>query len=254
MPDAIHIHTDGSCLGNPGPGGYAAIIMGEKEIVATGAKPHTTNNRMELTAVIAGMKAFGAMLERGEAQDQSPIVLHTDSKYVSNAFNQDWIKSWQANNWRNSKRQPVANQDLWVELLELTHGRQISYQWVKAHSGNVMNERCDQLANEAAQEMAAGPQPTAFAPDHPETNTSDSPPEVPVEPESIQAQTQVRTQTQTQAQTQAQEALERTEIAMVSLEHAVTQLQEGHTQLALDNVEKAIRHLRSQTRILSPDS
>lgn len=156
MPDAIIIHTDGACAGNPGPGGFAAIIENPKygELVITGGDPRTTNNRMELSAVIEALKAVNSA-----GKDRSPAVtVRSDSKYITDCFNQDWIAGWKRNGWRTAKKQPVLNQDLWEELLAETKGRSVSWEWVKGHNGDPMNERCDRMA--VAQAQAAGSQPS----------------------------------------------------------------------------------------------
>ena len=142
--DTIHLHTDGACSGNPGPGGFAAIIQREDqpELVVTGGHHHTTNNRMELAAVIEGLRAINASNPTAPLS----ISVHSDSQYVTNAFNLNWLQGWIRHGWRNSKRQPVPNRDLWEQLLAQIKGQNVQWLWVKGHSGNVMNERCDRLA------------------------------------------------------------------------------------------------------------
>ena len=139
----IKIHTDGSCLGNPGAGGWAAIIIDEKnrreEIF--GGEAHTTNNRMELTAAISALKKIpsGANAE-----------LFTDSSYLKNAFTNGWLVKWKRNGWRTSTGSNVLNRDLWLELDELIATRTVKFNWVKGHAGNFFNERCDELARTTA--------------------------------------------------------------------------------------------------------
>ena len=143
--DRVTIHTDGSCLSNPGPGGWAAILRwrdNEREIV--GHEPDTTNNRMELMAAIMGLNAVTRAM---------PIDLHTDSRYVMNGV-QEWMPRWKANGWKTASKKPVANQDLWQQLDEAVSRHRIRRHWVKGHAGDEFNERCDQLARTAAESIA----------------------------------------------------------------------------------------------------
>ncbi len=143
--DRVTIHTDGSCLSNPGPGGWAAILRwrdSEKEIV--GHELDTTNNRMELTAAIMGLNAVTRAVL---------IDLHTDSRYVMNGI-QDWMPIWRKNGWKTASKKPVANQDLWQQLDEVVNRQRIRWHWVKGHAGDEFNERCDQLARTAAESIA----------------------------------------------------------------------------------------------------
>ncbi|MCR5528607.1 MAG: ribonuclease HI [Saccharofermentans sp.] len=142
MPDKkltpVVIYTDGACSGNPGPGGWGAILMaGGKSKELSGGEAHTTNNRMELMAVIKALEA----LNRPCHAD-----IYSDSAYVVNAFNQNWIANWQRNNWRNSAKAEVANVDLWKMLLSLTSTHEVVFHKVKGHADNEYNNRCDQLA------------------------------------------------------------------------------------------------------------
>ena len=137
----IKIYTDGSCLRNPGNGGWAAIIIidGEtKEI--SGSERDTTNNRMELLATINALK---------EMKQNEQIEIYTDSQYVKLGIT-DWINKWVLNNWKTSKKEDVKNKDLWIELYNLNETFDIKWNWVKAHAGNIMNEKVDQLAKKAA--------------------------------------------------------------------------------------------------------
>lgn len=137
------IYTDGSCLGNPGPGGWAFIATdGQNVAERSGGEPDTTNNRMELTAVIRALSA---------ARRHSEVELHTDSQYVKNGM-QSWIKNWKSNNWRTRDHRPVKNKDLWIQLDELANQIKIHWHWVKGHAGEEFNERCDELARTAAQQ------------------------------------------------------------------------------------------------------
>ena len=144
MTDTISIYTDGSCAGNPGPGGFAAImeIPGEPEMTVTGGEPHSTNNRMELSAVI---EALAVVAETPRLQQQ-PLAVYTDSQYVCRAFQENWFRNWTRNGWRTSKGDPVANTPLWQRLRSLAQDRDISWHWIKGHSGHPQNERCDRMA------------------------------------------------------------------------------------------------------------
>ncbi len=138
----LKIWTDGSCLGNPGRGGWAFVATDGKNIAERcGGESNTTNNRMELTAVIRALTA---------ARRHSEIELHTDSQYVKNGM-QSWIKNWKKNNWRTADKKPVKNQDLWMQLDELSNAIIIHWHWVRGHNGNEFNERCDELARTAAE-------------------------------------------------------------------------------------------------------
>jgi ribonuclease HI len=136
----LDIYTDGACRGNPGPGGWGALLIsGGHERELSGAEAATTNNRMELLAVI---EALRALKRRVRAR------VYTDSQYVQLGIT-SWLKEWKARGWRTAARQPVKNQDLWEQLDALAAGHEIEWHWVKGHAGNPGNERCDQLANAA---------------------------------------------------------------------------------------------------------
>ncbi len=140
----LKIWTDGSCLGNPGPGGWAFIATdGKNTAERSGGERDTTNNRMELTAVIRAISA---------ARRHNEIEIHTDSQYVKNGM-QTWIKNWRKNNWRTADKKPVKNKELWIMLDELASQIKIHWVWVRGHNGNEMNERCDELARTAAEKM-----------------------------------------------------------------------------------------------------
>ena len=139
----VKIWTDGSCLGNPGPGGWAFVATdGVKEVQRSGVEPVTTNNRMELMAVI---RALSAVKNR-------EVEIHTDSQYVKNGM-QSWMKNWKKNSWRTADRKPVKNQDLWQQLDKLASEFTIKWVWVHGHDGNEMNERADMLARTAAESI-----------------------------------------------------------------------------------------------------
>ncbi|KXB35667.1 ribonuclease HI [Atopobium deltae] len=143
----VRIYTDGSSRGNPGPGGYGAVLqytaadgqLHTRELSAGYQK--TTNNRMELLAVIVALETL---------KKPCVVELHSDSQYVVNAFKQHWIYGWIKRGWQTSAKQPVKNVDLWQRLLRLTQKHDVSWVWVKGHAGHVYNERCDELATQAA--------------------------------------------------------------------------------------------------------
>jgi ribonuclease HI len=139
----VEIFTDGACSGNPGPGGWAAILRyGKVEKEISGYELETTNNRMELMAVLAALRTL-----------KCPVVvsLYTDSRYLKDGITQ-WIHSWKRNGWKTSKREPVKNQDLWMALDEAAQRHEIQWNWIKGHEGHAENERCDQLARMAIQQ------------------------------------------------------------------------------------------------------
>ena len=134
----IHIYTDGACKGNPGKGGWGAILeVDGKERELFGGEPVTTNNRMELTAVIEALAAL---------KRPCRVVLHTDSQYVQKGIT-EWIHGWKARGWRTAAREPVKNVDLWKKLDEVVRAHEIDWKWVKGHAGDAGNERADALAN-----------------------------------------------------------------------------------------------------------
>lgn len=146
--DAVEIFTDGACLGNPGPGGWAALLRWRgKEKLMAGGELATTNNRMELMAAIMALES----LKRDCA-----VVLTTDSQYVRHGIEQ-WIATWRANGWRTSGRQPVKNQDLWQRLATARERHRVSWAWVRGHSGHPENERVDQAARAQAELMRGTP-------------------------------------------------------------------------------------------------
>lgn len=138
MKKKVTIFTDGACSGNPGPGGYAAILRyKEQEKEISGALKETTNNRMELTAVIMALKTL---------KEPCEVEIFSDSKYVVDSFKKGWIDNWQKNGWKTSNRKPVLNVDLWKELLILLKVHDVTFFWVKGHNAHPENERCDSLA------------------------------------------------------------------------------------------------------------
>lgn len=134
----VDIYTDGACSGNPGPGGWAAILkVGSFEKEISGFESDTTNNRMELMAAIKGLS---------ELNRPCKVNLYSDSAYLVKAFNEKWLDNWQKNGWRNAAKQPISNSDLWQELLKLATEHTIKWIWIKGHADNPYNNRCDELA------------------------------------------------------------------------------------------------------------
>lgn len=143
--EEVVIYTDGACSGNPGPGGWGSILMykdNKKEI--SGGKLDTTNNVMELTAVIEALRLL---------KFKCKVSLYSDSAYVVNAFNQKWIYGWMKNGWKNASKEPVKNKELWQELYDLTKEHEVTFIKVKGHSDNEYNNRCDELAREAIKKL-----------------------------------------------------------------------------------------------------
>lgn len=241
MTDMITIHTDGACSGNPGPGGFAAIIEHPDgdSMTVTGGDPATTNNRMELAAVIEALRAINSV----ESLRNSPVTVRSDSTYVTKAFNDNWIAGWQRRNWRSAKGDPVANQDLWQDLLKEIQGHTSTWVWVRGHSGDPMNERCDRLAVKESNfaRTQNGYWASAGNP------RSEDPAEADTQPKAEPAPTPSST---------SQAALERNETAVNALNHAVTLLDSQRNQaeaIAIDSILKAIRHLEAQKHILNGD-
>jgi ribonuclease HI len=138
----IKIYTDGSCINNPGNGGWAAIINDDGKILKiSGSEKNTTNNKMELMATIVALK---------KVNSNKKIQIFTDSKYVKLGIT-EWIHKWVKNNWQTSKKEDVKNKELWIELFDITNSLDVEWKWVKAHAGNLLNEEADLLAKKAAQ-------------------------------------------------------------------------------------------------------
>lgn len=134
----VTIYTDGACSGNPGPGGYGAILMyGSHKKELSGGDANTTNNRMELMGVITALKALNRPCQ---------VDLYTDSQYVVNAIEKGWAKKWQSNGWMRNKKDKALNPDLWQMLLDMLEVHQVTFHWVKGHAENPYNNRCDELA------------------------------------------------------------------------------------------------------------
>jgi ribonuclease HI len=144
MSHAIRIYTDGACRGNPGPGGWGALLVaGEREKELWGGEALTTNNRMELTAAIRGLEAL---------KRHCKVDLYTDSQYVRNGI-REWLAQWKKRGWKTADKKPVKNQDLWERLDQLVTGHEIEWHWVRGHSGHDGNERADALANRGIDEL-----------------------------------------------------------------------------------------------------
>lgn len=140
----VFIYTDGSCLGNPGPGGWGAILRladGSHEKEFSGGFAHTTNNRMEITAVLEALAAL---------KSPCKVELYTDSQYVCNAVEKKWLFGWKAKNWVKADKKPVKNRDLWEKMLPLLMQHKVDFHWLKGHAGHPENERCDELARAQA--------------------------------------------------------------------------------------------------------
>lgn len=143
----ITIYTDGSSRGNPGPGGWGAIVMDDVRVVELGGRENlTTNNRMELMGAIKALEYAGTLSD-------APFEVHTDSEYVMKGITQ-WIKGWQMRGWRTAAKKPVLNQDLWQKLVLVTDGKEINWKYVPGHAGHEFNERCDEIATNFADDTA----------------------------------------------------------------------------------------------------
>ncbi len=141
----VEIFTDGACSGNPGPGGWGVVLRcGSAEKELSGGEKSTTNNRMELTAVISALSAL---------KQRCTVTICSDSKYVIDAVTKGWAKSWQKNNWIKSDKKPALNADLWERLLGLLDQHDVSFVWIKGHAGHPENERCDQMAVEESRKF-----------------------------------------------------------------------------------------------------
>lgn len=146
---SVRLYTDGACSGNPGPGGWAFILRHEasgKQIERSGGEPATTNNRMELMAIVMGLRALTR---------PARVRLVSDSEYALKGLGQ-WLEGWKRRGWKTAGKQPVKNQDLWEELDALAGGHSVEFEWIRGHAGHAENERCDQLAVEAIRALRAG--------------------------------------------------------------------------------------------------
>ncbi len=141
----VTVYTDGACSGNPGPGGYGAVLFyNEHKKEISGGEKHTTNNRMEIMAAIVALEML---------KEACKVGLYTDSAYLCNAFSQGWIKNWKRNGWMTVKKQPVENRDLWERILLQSDKHEITWNKVKGHSTNKWNNRCDELARQAIKQL-----------------------------------------------------------------------------------------------------
>ena len=227
---AVMIHTDGSCLKNPGPGGFGALIETcDGMITIRGGHPDTTNNRMELTAAI---EALALLREQKDSRDTGPleVTIRTDSKYLCDAFNKDRIGNWRKNNWRTSRNTPVENRDLWERLIGLTAGqRSVQWVWVKGHNGDPKNERCDQIARGEAECAKAAPGPWVTTTETPKLEHSG-----------------VKEQTQDPLE----DAIVLGQRAATCAELALYKSGSGEPENAWATLEKALNALREQEKIL----
>ena len=140
----ITIYTDGACTGNPGPGGYGVVLLyGDHRLELSGGYRRTTNNRMELMGPIKGLEALN---------QECRVTLHSDSQYVVEGMEKGWAERWRGNGWMRNKREQALNADLWGRLLDLCEKHDVEFRWVRGHNGNPENERCDQLAVQAARQ------------------------------------------------------------------------------------------------------
>ena len=140
----VTLHTDGACSGNPGPGGYGAVLQfGQHRRELSGGFTQTTNNRMEMLAVIVGLEAL---------TEPSEVTVYSDSRYIVDAVNKGWAERWRSNGWHRNKKEKAVNSDLWERLLEILRGHDVEFEWVKGHAGNPGNERADALAVAASRQ------------------------------------------------------------------------------------------------------
>lgn len=142
--EQVTIYTDGACLGNPGPGGYGAVLLyGSQRKELSGGFKLTTNNRMEITAALVALEAL---------RETCRVTLYSDSQYLVNSMSKGWAQRWQSNGWKRNKREDAVNPDLWERMLELCRRHAVEFRWVRGHSGAKENERCDRLAVAAARD------------------------------------------------------------------------------------------------------
>ena len=239
MNEPAIINTDGACSGNPGPGGFAAIIeVGESRITVTGGDPDTTNNRMELAALIEALRVINSQSDLGH----SHVTVRSDSRYIVNAFNDRWIESWQKRNWRTAKKQPVANRDLWEDLLKEMGPHQAEFVWVRGHSGDPMNEECDRLAVE--QSHMAPSQPGYW------TNAGNALTAAPETSSPVDGTSQQPTPTPLSI---LELAIERNEIVLNTLRIAINLQTAGHPKPATAHLRTTLRHLAAQRQILTQE-
>ena len=243
MSATMMIHTDGACSGNPGPGGFAGLVFlkeetGEELITTvTGGDPHSTNNRMELSAVIESLRAINRVSEWHHAA----VTVHSDSNYVIKAFNDNWLGNWQKNGWRNAKNKAVENQDLWIDLLRELKGHQATWVWVKGHSGDPMNEACDELAVEQSKRA------------HRENgywSTAEGQATTPTEPEEAAGEEADGKEEEYQGEISLQAALDLNLKARTSAELALWRYQAGNREEAWEVMKDALDSLKNQVKVL----
>ena len=148
LKTSVTIYTDGACSPNPGIGGWGAVLISKEHNLRTelsGSEVDSTNNRMEMTAAIKALEAL---------KKPCIVEIYTDSSYVNNAFEKNWLRNWQSNGWKSKGKKTVANKDLWLQLFELSQKHEVSWHWVKGHSGDAENNRCDELAVKARKDLA----------------------------------------------------------------------------------------------------
>ena len=148
LKTSVTIYTDGACSPNPGIGGWGAVLISNQHNLRTeisGSEVDSTNNRMEMTAAIRALEAL---------KKPCIVEIYTDSSYLKNAFEKNWLRNWQSNGWKSKGEKAVANKDLWLQLLELSQKYEVSWHWVKGHSGDAENNRCDELAVKARKDLA----------------------------------------------------------------------------------------------------
>ena len=161
----VDVYTDGACRGNPGRGGFGAILVyGTREKELSGGEPLTTNNRMELMAVITALEAL---------KEPCEVTVTSDSRYVTEAVTNGWAESWRQNGWRKADRSPAQNPDLWERLLGLLDRHRVTFVWVKGHAGHPYNERCDKLATAMADSFPAPEKTAKTAPENSDTADAD---------------------------------------------------------------------------------
>ncbi len=145
----VIIYTDGACIGNPGPGGYGVVLLyGRHRKELSGGFRLTTNNRMEIMAAIIGLRSLKV---------RCSVTVYSDSQYLVDAIEKGWAVKWQANNWQRNKKEKAVNADLWAQLLDLCNQHEVNFKWVRGHSGDTENERCDYLAVQAAKQDSLPP-------------------------------------------------------------------------------------------------
>ena len=239
QPQSIVINTDGACSGNPGPGGFAAIVVIDgHETSVTGGDPATTNNRMELAAVIEGLRA----IHNQPVNASVPIQVRSDSTYVVHAFNKGWINKWKRDGFHTR-----TNGDLWEALDKLTVGQNITWTWVRGHSGDAMNERCDRLAVARA---AAAPGRRAYWVDDQPVPTPQAPAPAPVSESQKEQTSPEEAYPAPNTGSPIGDALEQNSRAATCAELALHRMEAGNPEDAWKAMRTALAQLASQQTIL----